>query len=122
MRTVGLSILFFCAVLAGCSRSVNRPDLPGNYAVTIGQERQVIRVAADGTYENTYYRMDKLMWRYSSTWSYDGAAVTFEHFRFGVAEYDRSSGFWPVKPERTLGGRVEFCFDPDLNNRCFVRE
>jgi hypothetical protein len=116
-------------VVAGCSRTAGKEELPGRYSVTIGDQHQVIQIHANGIYDNLFYQRGSLVWRHSETWTYGydrsqgEAAVTFARFQFGLSEYASSPiGFWPVKPERTLSGVIELCFDPDLSGRCFVRE
>ena len=125
-----LALLPIVAILAsGCSRTVPKNDLPGRYSVTIGKQRQVIDLHQNGTYDNLLYRGTNLVWRRSDLWSYgydkgqgDGA-VAFAHFVFGLSDYaSRTEGFWLVKPERAWEGAIEFCFDPDVTDRCFVRE
>lgn len=120
-------------VLAGCSRHVQRAALPGDYVVAFGGERQTLQLRENGTYETVYYRGGKPAFRRDGRWSYQFVAnmgggkgedaVTFEEFELGFSEYGRGEapGFWVVVPEHTWRGDIAFCFDPDLNNRCFVR-
>jgi hypothetical protein len=124
-----LMVLLASIALGGCSREIDIGDLPGEYSVTIDGQKQVVDLRSDGSYENAYYRRGKLVWRYTDKWSYerdggrDGKVMTFSKFQFGLAEYSSSPvGFWPVEPERSFSGVIEFCFDPDLNGRCFVKE
>jgi hypothetical protein len=122
--------LLVAALLAACSCGVKQSQLSGKYSAAIGREHQTLQLNRNGTYENAFYRGEKLVWRYGDRWSYGRetafkgeAAVTFDHFRFGLSGYDSEHvGFWPVQPERSWSGAVELCFDPDLGGRCFVQE
>jgi hypothetical protein len=122
--------LLFVTFLGACSSSVDQNALSGKYSAAIGPEHQTLQLNRNGTYENAFYRGEKLVWRYEDRWSYGRdaafkgeAALTFDHFRFGLAGYDNQPvGFWPVQPERAWSGAVELCFDPDLNGRCFVQQ
>jgi len=126
-RNVLMVVLASIAV-RGCSREIDSRDLPGKYSVTIDGQRQVLDLRTDGSYENTFYRDGRLVWSLTEKWSYevsedrDREVVTFSRFKFGVAGYSSSPmGFWPVEPERAFSGAIEFCFDPNLNDRCFIK-
>jgi hypothetical protein len=122
-------LLFVLVIIAGCSRAIDRSQLYGRYAVIIGDQRQVVQLNANNTYDNLFYQRDTLIWRRSGRWSYGydnvpgKKVVTFARFQFGLSDYaSLPVGFWPVEPERTVLGLVKLCFDPDLNDRCFVHE
>jgi hypothetical protein len=116
-------------ILVGCSSTVSKNELPASYSDTVNGERQVIDIHSNGTYDNTLYRQNRLVWRYRNRWNYQheaglgGDAITFNQFQFGLKDYDHGvAGFWLVRPERSWSGKLELCFDPDLNNRCFTKE
>ena len=127
-HSVSPILLLFGLALAGCSPKVGKSELGGQYAVTIDGERQTIRINSNGTYDNEFYRENSLVWHSRNRWSYKrepglGDAITFDEFQFGLKAYDNGTrGFWIVDPERSWSGAIELCFDPDLNNRCFVKE
>ena len=126
-------------VVAGCSRGVEQPEVPGQYEFSLENMKQQIIVSADGKYSNSFYRDGVLVWSDQGTWIYDKAGgengISFEGFRFGMPEYSSSQlarnlalnlgfvvperGVWFVVPEKTLFGVKKICFDPDDRYRCF---
>ena len=115
--------------LLGCNRQVNRDDLVGHYSVRIADEKEEIALFSNGLYENSFSKNGVIIWRYSDSWrvgyesTLKGFAVTFNRFKFGFEGYGQgTSGFWAVKPERSISGVVSLCFDPDLPDRCFVSD
>ena len=128
-------LFLLCAlVVAGCSREVGQPELPGQYEFSLDNMKQQVTVGADGKYSNAFYRDGALVWSDQGIWVYEESAekkgVAFAEFRFGIPEYSSNRtqglglvvpdrGLWFVVPERTLTGIKEICFDPDLD-RCFL--
>ena len=122
--------LLFALVVAGCSRGVGQPELPGQYEFSLDNMKQQVTVGADGKYSNAFYRDGILVWSEQGTWTYDveEKGIGFAEFRFGIPEYsfNRDLGFavperglWFVVPEKTFTGVKKLCFDPDLD-RCFL--
>ena len=123
-------LLSAITLAAGCSAKVNKNDLAGQYEVVIDNEKQIIQINPDGTYDNAFHKGKSLVWHYRNRWRYGNEpalstdAIVFEGFHFGLNGYNRNglAGFWPVEPERSWSGAIELCFDPDLNGRCFVKQ
>lgn len=116
----GLLLIFILAV-AGCSRGVDRAELPGRYEFSLDNVKQQVTITADGNYANALYRDNALMWSEQGVWTYEEAGgqrgIMLGKFRFGIPEY-ASGGSWFVVPEKKLTGVKALCFDPDLD-RCF---
>ncbi len=114
--------LLFVLALAGCTRGVDKAELPGRYEFSIDNLKQQITINADGTYTNAVYRDGTLSWSDQQTWDYEKVrgefGVTFNKFTFNIPGFSSGSGYWFVVPEKTLTGTKELCFDPDLY-RCF---
>jgi hypothetical protein len=122
-RSLLLIFLIFILAVAGCSRGVDKAELPGRYEFSLDNMKQQVTIGADGKYSNALYRGGALVWSEQGVWTYYEAAkkgrteIMLDKFRFGIPEY-ASGGSWFVVPEKTLTGVKALCFDPDLN-RCF---
>lgn len=118
----GLLLIFVLAV-AGCSRGVDRTELPGRYEFSLNNMKQQVTLSADGKYVNVLYHGDALVWSEQGTWTYyetvgkGHTEIILAKFKFGISEY-ASGGSWFVIPEKTLMGVKRLCFDPDLD-QCF---
>jgi hypothetical protein len=128
MRT-WLPFLLIC-LLGACSQSINPTDIPGQYEFQYGGKTYVIDVKPDGSYSNFETNQRGLMWSRSGKWTWDvnrsDHKLSVEKFRFGMhlgqdSYFDGKEAYWLVDPERTLTGKLELCFDPDLNDRCFIK-
>jgi hypothetical protein len=118
----GLLLMFVLLAVAGCSRGVDRAELPGRYEFSLDNMKQQVTISADGKYVNVLYRDNALVWSEQGVWTYYEAAgkhteIILDKFKFGIPEY-ASGGSWFVVPEKTLTGVKALCFDPDLD-RCF---
>lgn len=115
-------LLIFALAVAGCSRGVDRAEVPGRYEFSLDNVKQQVTIGADGKYANALYRNGALVWSEQGVWTYYEAAkghteIVLDKFRFGISEY-ASGGSWFVVPEKTITGVKALCFDPDLD-RCF---
>lgn len=122
---IRIALLLFSLAVAGCSRGMNQAELPGRYEFSYDTTKQHVTLGVDGTYTNTFYKDNRLVWSEKETWIYyketkGYSAIRLEHFRFGLSEYT-SGGSWFAVPEKTLTGVKRLCFDPDLY-RCFDTE
>jgi len=115
-------LLFLLVAAAGCSRDVDKADLPGRYSVESDSLKQEITIRVDGKYVNAFYRDGKLIWSDQGDWAHEEQkgkrGITFSGFRFGIPGHSAEPGYWFVLPEKSLWGAKRLCFDPDLN-RCF---
>lgn len=113
--------MMLALAVAGCSRGVDRADVPGRYEFSLDNIKQQVTLAVDGKYANALYRDGALVWSENGAWTYEEAGghrgIMLDKFRFGISEY-ASGGSWFVVPEKTLTGVKALCFDPDLD-RCF---
>lgn len=120
MKTRSLLLILVLAV-GGCSRGVDRAELPGRYEFALDNIKQQVTIGADGKYANVLYRDSALVWSEQGVWTYEETdghkGIMLGKFRFGITEY-ASGGSWFVVPEKTLTGVRSLCFDPDLD-RCF---
>jgi hypothetical protein len=121
---MGRRYAFLCVLaLAGCTREVDKAELPGRYEFSVDNLKQQITISADGKYTNALYRDGTLSWSDQRTWDYEKVqgkfGVTFNEFRFGIPGYSSQPGYWFVVPEKTLTGVKELCFDPDNLYQCF---
>ena len=117
-----LLLMLLLVGIAGCSRELDKAELPGVYSVESDSLKQVVTIRADGKYVNALYRDGKLAWSDQGGWAYEEqrgkTGVTFTKFRFGMPGHSADPGYWFVLPEKSLSGAKRLCFDPDLN-RCF---
>ena len=115
-------LLFLLVAIAGCSRGVDKAELPGLYSVESDSLKQEVTIRADGKYVNAFYRDGKLAWSDQGDWAYEEqrgkTGITFTKFRFGMPGHSTEPGYWFVLPEKSVSGAKRLCFDPDLN-RCF---
>jgi len=115
-------VVLLTFLLGGCSRGVDKADLPGVYFFEGKGLRQQITLNTNGEYLNALYADGVLSWTETGKWSYEQqggkGGVTFSNFRFGLKDTAVGPGFWFVVPEKTIAGRKQLCFDIDLN-RCF---
>lgn len=113
-------VMLLAMVIVGCTRHLERDDIPGAYEFQFDNLKQRITVAADGKYTNALYQGEALMWSDEGVWTYEEKqkGVTFAQFRFGVPGHSPRRGYWFVVPQNTLTGIKQLCFDPDLD-RCF---
>ncbi len=118
---IRILFLLIALALAGCSRGVDKAELPGRYEFSLDKVKQQVTIGADGKYANEFYRDSALVWSEQGAWTYEEAGgrrgIMLGKFRFGIAEYS-SGGNWFVVPEKTLTGVKALCFDSDLD-RCF---
>lgn len=114
-------LLIFVLAVAGCSRGVDRAEVPGRYHFSLDNIKQQVTIGTDGKYANALYRNGALVWSEHGVWTYEEAqghkGIMLSKFKFGISEY-ASGGSWFVVPERTFTGVKALCFDPDLD-RCF---
>jgi hypothetical protein len=114
--------LFLLSIIAGCSFSLGKNDLPSSYRFISGNLKQEISISANGNYSNVFYREGVVVWSDQSKWEYENHAgdfgVVFANFRFGFEERSDLIGYWFVVPEKNFTGVKKLCFDPDLN-QCF---
>ena len=115
-------LLIFALAVAGCSRGVDRAEVPGRYEFSLDNIKQQVTIGADGKYANAFYRDGALVWSEQGVWTYYKATegrteIVLDTFKFGISEY-ASGGSWFVVPEKTITGVKALCFDPDLD-RCF---
>lgn len=115
-------LVLLAVMLAGCSRGLDKTELPGLYRFASDSLKQEVTVGADGTYVNTLYRDGKLVWLDQGDWAYEEqrgkTGVTFSKFRFGIPGHSTNPGYWFVVPEKAFTGAKKLCFDPDLDH-CF---
>ena len=113
--------MILALAVAGCSRGVDRGEVPGRYQFSLDNIKQQVTLAVDGKYTNALYRDGALVWSEHGVWTYEEAqghkGIMLSKFKFGISEY-ASGGSWFVVPEKTLTGTNVLCFDPDLD-RCF---
>lgn len=118
MRALFL-IATLCALCA-CSKAVDPIEIPGRYQADHGKGQDILDIAADGTYSYSFASPNQNKVENKGKWSATSengkVAVTFEHFRFGLAGYGTEKpAFWVATAERCKGGAPCFCLDPDLN-------
>jgi hypothetical protein len=116
------AVLLLAFLLGGCSRGLDRADLPGVYVFDGSGLRQQITLNMNGEYLNALYADGALSWTETGKWIYEQqgskSGVTFSNFRFGLKDTSDRPGLWFVVPEKTIAGQKQLCFDIDLN-RCF---
>jgi hypothetical protein len=116
-------LLFMFGTVAGCSRSLDRTELPDAYRFISGNLMQEITISPDGNYLNAFYREGLLVWSDREGWTPENQkgqlGITLAKFRFGIISHSDAPGYWFVVPEKTLTGIKRLCFDPDLD-QCFV--
>ncbi len=115
--------LLLLLLLAGCSRSVEKGQVPGVYEFALDGLKQTIVVEYGGRYTNTLDENGVAVWTDQQTWTYEtqsgDTGVTFTHFRFGIPGYASAPGLWFVVPSKAMSGSKKLCFDADLG-RCFL--
>jgi hypothetical protein len=117
------SLLFLLVLaIAGCTRGMDKAEVPGIYEFGIDNLKQQITIGADGKYSNAFYQGGALVWSDQGAWTYEEQkgkpGITFAKFRFGIPGHASEPGYWFVVPEKTLTGVKALCFDLDLD-RCF---
>src|SRR5258708_12647971 len=104
MKFTNVVLLTF--LVGGCSRGVDKADLPGVYFFEGKGIRQQITLNTNGEYLNALYADGVLSWTETGKWSYEqqGAkgGVTFSNFRFGLKDTAVGPGFWFFVPEKTI--------------------
>lgn len=117
-----LFLMLLLVWIAGCSRELDKAELPGVYSVESDSLKQVVTIRADRKYVNALYLDGKLAWSDQGGWAFEEqkgkTGVTFTKFRFGMPGHSADPGYWFVLPEKSVSGAKRLCFDPDLN-RCF---
>jgi len=117
---------FAALALAACTQRADLRDVPGTYVMNRGRAADTLIVGTDRHYRRVYIAPGQAAVIDSGTWSVDTVGdqilVTFEHFApRWRAETDAGPelrlviGYWPVEPERTLGGAIRLVVDPDVD-------
>ena len=64
------SLLFLLVLaVAGCTRGMDKAEIPGLYEFGIDNVKQKITIGADGKYTNAFYRDGALVWSDQGAWT-----------------------------------------------------
>jgi hypothetical protein len=109
LRNTREAVLLIAFALLGCSSTVSRSELVGNYSanVPVGTDSLILR--ADGSYVHSHSFPGKTATQQTGTWLLEppganGTIVTFERFMFEIEPLKSARpGLWPAFVDRHLG-------------------
>lgn len=121
-----IPVLLSLTCLTSCfSSEIRRTELIGSYGARYDYGLEVLVLKADGTYQQTFYYNDGAVLKNTGRWEYPARdavsensllledAMVVDNFHGEPAAKVRKMN-WFIGPERTISGRIQLSFNPDL--------
>lgn len=121
MRPVTFACFLF--LFAGCSKRVERSEIPGDFYGDFGRGTNVLSIRSDGTYVHIFHPPGGSNIRITNKWDFEDwkgrQLITFYGYSADPSSNPRSDAFWPVEVERS-GRVIKLSTDPELH-RYFIK-